>query len=79
MVNEYTPDAHNVRAAWIETGIGSEDALIAEFDRWLAGIKADAWDEGYDAGSADQSDAYWLAGVSDDTPNPYLEDRHVDQ
>ena len=46
MSEPYTPDEHNVRAAWIETGLGSEESLIAEFDRWLAGVKADAKAEG---------------------------------
>ena len=46
MSEPYTPDEHNVRAAWIATGIGSEDALSAEFDRWLAQVRADAKAEG---------------------------------
>jgi len=41
----YTPDEFNVRMEWVTTGIGPDDDLNAEFDRWLAGVKADAWDE----------------------------------
>ena len=73
MVNEYTPDEFNVRMAWVTTGIGPEDNLNAEFDRWLDQVKAearregqaDAWDEGAQA----QAAAY---GMDRDTgPNPY--------
>ena len=52
----YTPDEFNVRMAWVTTGIGPEDNLNAEFDRFVAKVKADAWDEGYRAGSQDMSD-----------------------
>jgi hypothetical protein len=51
-MSEYTPTTERVRwfyAAYDE-GYGDE----AEFDRWLAGVKAEAWDQGgvagYDAG-----------------------------
>ena len=73
MVNEYTPDEFNVRMAWVTTGIGPEDNLNAEFDRWLAGVKADAWDEGWVS-----RHNYDERGGEAPTPNPY-EDRHVDQ
>lgn len=43
----HTPDEFNVRLAWITSGLGSEDALNAEFDRFIASIKARAWSEGW--------------------------------
>lgn len=67
MSEPYTPNTRNVRAAWVATGIGSEDALSAEFDRWLAGIKADAWDAGVEA----QMDAD--ENGNDAPDNPYEE------
>ena len=73
MVNEYTPDEFNVRMAWVTTGIGPEDNLNAEFDRWLAGVKADAWEEGVEA------QMYAYGNGHDATDNPYEEDRHADQ
>ena len=66
MSEPYTPDEHNVRAAWIETGLGSEESLIAEFDRWLAGVKAEAWDEAVDAAGN-----HIFSGHPGDLPNPY--------
>lgn len=81
MSRPYTPDERNVRAAWITTGIGSEDALSAEFGRWLAQVRAEArregqaeaWDDGATAGMRiGDSSAY--------DQNPYLQEgRHVDQ
>lgn len=73
MSEPYTPDEFNVRMVWVTTGIGPDDKLNAEFDRWLAGVKADAWEEGVEA----QIDAY--GNGHDATDNPYEEDRHVDQ
>ena len=46
MSNEpYTPDEFSVRMAWITTGIGSEDDLNAEFDRFVAKVQSDAWEK----------------------------------
>jgi hypothetical protein len=48
-MSEYTPTTKRVREAY---ALFDEDE--AEFDRWLAGVKAKAWDQGgvagYDAG-----------------------------
>lgn len=38
----YTPDEFNVRMAWITTGIGPEEELNAEFDRFIAKVQSDA-------------------------------------
>lgn len=53
---------------------GNPDDL-AEFDRWLKQVKAEAWREGFDAGERDvweheHSEDGWDA---DCIPNPYLE------
>lgn len=45
----YTPATSVVRLGWVvlaEVNGGAEDEARAEFDRWLASVKADAWDEG---------------------------------
>ena len=73
----YTPDEFNVRMEWVTNGIGPDDDLNAEFDRWLEQERArarregqaEAWDEGYDAGE--------LCGLTAEQPdhacpiNPY--------
>ena len=48
----YTPDTGKVRTAYIH-GVGGTtwykgkaDALLKHFDRWLAEVKAEAWEEG---------------------------------
>lgn len=57
----YTPDEFNVRMAWITTGTGPEDNLNAEFDRFVAKVKATAFNEGLTSGICAQSYV----------PNPY--------
>ena len=50
----YTPTTEEVRVKWaeVEEWVGGEyldtldTHLAAQFDRWLASVRADAWDEG---------------------------------
>lgn len=68
MSEPYTPDTDEVRECWASAEVNpdgytyeglpvpDEAEQYAEFDLWLAGVKADAWDEGYRAGSQDMSD-----------------------
>lgn len=54
----YTLTTNTVKAAFAATygtGGGKEDAKAA-FDRWLKGIKDEAYKDGYDDGA---SDVYW--------------------
>lgn len=59
MTDEYTPTTEEVREAYLDRK-DFEDAVsfierrgdevaAAEFDRWLNTVRAEAWDEGYDA------------------------------
>lgn len=48
------------------------DDALAEFDRLIARIKAEAWDEGAEAGSADARAVN--PGYPAPTPNPYREE-----
>ena len=52
-MTEYTPTTKAIRDCYVFADEGldgslrsPERLLHAEFDRWLAGVKADAWDEG---------------------------------
>jgi hypothetical protein len=47
-VAEWTPDTDEVREEYI--AYGSAPDRGEAFDRWLAGVKAEAWDEGCNAG-----------------------------
>ena len=67
-MSEYTPTTEHVRDLVLR--LMNAD----EFDAWLAGVKADAWDEGWVS-----RHNYDERGGEAPTPNPYLEDRHVDQ
>lgn len=63
-----TADMRHIVSASMAAGYIPETA--AWFDRWLAQVKAEAWDEGYDKGLSD--------GQRDDgyvTANPYRADR----
>ncbi len=73
----YTPTAEEVRdeysfhcQGWCERCGESDDVSYlfheAEFDRWLAEVKAEAWEEGYANGNAD---AFTEARL--DRDNPY--------
>jgi len=71
-MSDYTPSTRRVRAAYVH-GVGGStwyegkaESLQKDFDRWLAEVKADAWDEG------------WLHNVDDRIwsslhDNPYRE------
>lgn len=73
-MNEYVPTTDDLRKAWVEHTWAYGGTVIAkrEFDRWLAQVKADAWDEGYRAGWSDGGDAN-VAGLDpdDEHHNPY--------
>ena len=67
MSKDYTPTLGHVRTVYISHKIDCRDApktesmVQAEFDRAIAKIKADAWQEGWDAG----------AGWPQDDTNPH--------
>ena len=43
----YTPTTEVVRTDYIRTQFTDVDKAGEEFDRWLAEVKAEVWDEGY--------------------------------
>ena len=52
-MNDYTPSTDEIRHYWAVQGVKRAPRRAersVEFDRWLAKIKAEAWDEGFDAG-----------------------------
>ncbi len=77
---EYTPSVDDVREAWRDVAANPpecEDAG-AEFDRFLAEVRAEAWDEcdrlrqqDRDNGMPTRSNPYRL--LSPSTPNPETE------
>lgn len=61
-MSEYTPTTDEMRSMILEFGEliavsrhepEYRDRLITEFDRWLAEVKAEAWDEGFTEGLGD--------------------------
>ena len=70
MSDRHTPTVEKVRAAYNYMGGSGPDSdagLDAEFDRFLARVKAEAWAEGAYAGYDD-------CKHDGDTPNPYIPD-----
>lgn len=57
-----------------KTGVGTA-TFDAEFDRFIAKIKAAAWDEGREAGSENQIhwNGNWYTGGHEEITNPYKE------
>lgn len=81
-MSDYTPTTDKIEDAWCYRYDGKHSWASgeelrrheAEFDRWLEQVKqearAEAWDEGFDAG---ERDAFHLDTHPDHTctPNPY--------
>lgn len=65
---DHSPRSNNVVLARMRDELGSE------FDAFITKIKADAWDEGYAAGTDDttgQISGQTLAALTRETPNPH--------
>jgi hypothetical protein len=60
-VSDYTPTTGDVRARYVRDHGAHFVSDWAEFDRWLAEVKAQAWEEGHGA--------FYEAGRG--CPNPY--------
>lgn len=53
MSGPFVPTTDEVRAAYVDGAGFYRDVAGDWFDRWLAQVKADAWDEGYSKGRVD--------------------------
>ncbi len=67
-MSDYTPTTEEVRQGWRTVKDGKfyvKELPIEsdEFDRWLAEVKAQVWDKGYEAGLTDFASSM--------TTNPY--------
>ena len=53
IADEYVPDEQDLEVAWIESEASADDINVAsaEFDRFLARVKRDAWEEGAQYGA----------------------------
>ena len=67
LMADYIPTTERVRTSYAcqRESIYGVEHDFAEFDRWLAEVKAQAWEEGYTQGSKDMYDGDFP------TPNPY--------
>lgn len=72
---EYTPATENVEHSYVAYRSSKVDLITGhhEFTRWLetvrAEAKAEAWEEGYDAGHGDA-----FTGITENNINPYEEE-----
>lgn len=77
-MSDYVPTVGELRQAYVEASgatVAQESYYaeqVAEFERGIARIKAEAWDEGAQAGSADARAVN--PGYPAPTPNPYREE-----
>lgn len=64
-MTDYTPTTGNVKNsyAWDIYSASFDDSRDAAFDRWLASVKAEAWDEG--------AAALYLSYTSEWPENPH--------
>lgn len=83
-MTDYTPTAEDIEDAWCSRYDGEHSwssgeerrGYEAEFNRWLNAIKAEAWDEGHDAGWASRHEDALIGWVpsdphESDARNPY--------
>ena len=81
---DYVPQEEVVKGDYIHSnsivraGLGNtNESLGAEFDRFIKRIKAEAWEEGFDAGERDvflhDELNDWGTKDAKCIPNPYLE------
>ena len=68
-MSDYTPSTEEVRANYLPPRTEIQDA-DEQFDRWLAEVKAQAWEEGYTQGNNDMYDGDFPP------PNPYRQQTH---
>ena len=69
MTNTYTPTTEWVITGWMKARASdgvTADVAIEEINRWLAEVKAQAWEEGYGTGWGDGN-----YSSNDDYNNPY--------
>lgn len=76
-MTDYTPTTEEVRKQYVFSASVIDGTSFvdptqgeAEFDRWLSGVKAQVWEEGYAHGNAD---AFTEARL--DRDNPYLQEK----
>lgn len=65
-MSDYTPTTEEVRTAWYQLTIN-----VDSFDRWLAQVKAEAWDEGSVHGARK---CLFAADLEPCPHNPYREE-----
>ena len=67
---QYVPDEQDLEVAWIESEASADDINVAsaEFDRFLARVRRDAWTEGCRA--AEQYYKRTVVGVPGSDPIP---------
>ena len=82
MADEYTPTTEQVRSGyvWLSAGDnpGAQEEASEDFDRWVRGVLADAWDEGFEeprecCGLCPLRSCPWDNGGNGPT-NPYREE-----
>lgn len=76
-MDDYTPTTEEVRRQW-NNAVRSDlvAARSADFNRWLASVRADAWDEGaqwaaVELGAIKRVENQWVAP----TDNPYRSEK----
>ena len=79
MTSEYTPTVGELRRAYVEASgatVAQESYYaeqVAEFERGIARIKADAWDEGWFTAAAEARGDVWFPAWGRQA-NPYREE-----
>lgn len=81
-MSDCTPNLATIESAYVnwallaDRGIDASEAA-AEFDRFIADVKADAWDEGWSAGYTDAVDDEHPQATGRHEPNPHRIEREA--
>lgn len=75
-MSDFTPTEQTLRSVWWKERWDQKGQLRfegsdAEFDRFIARIKAEAWDEGWSAGYTDAVDDEHPQATGRHEPNPH--------
>lgn len=80
-MSDYTPTTPVIRGAYVQlhpdASWESKQPRLAEFDRWLNQVKAEAWDEGHESAALRIPEGVWHDVAAPHPGNPYRQEQDL--